>query len=82
MVTHSSILAWRIPMDRGAWRATVLGVTESDTAEQTSIALRSIGATGAARQEQPGHLGEVVEPSCPALNHHRLSCGNHTSRLV
>ena len=21
--THSSILAWRIPMDRGAWRATV-----------------------------------------------------------
>ena len=25
--THSSILAWRIPMDRGAWRATVHGVT-------------------------------------------------------
>jgi len=23
--THSSILAWRIPMDRGAWRATVHG---------------------------------------------------------
>ena len=23
MATHSSILAWRIPMDRGAWRATV-----------------------------------------------------------
>ena len=22
MATHSSILAWRIPMDRGAWRAT------------------------------------------------------------
>ena len=21
MATHSSILAWRIPMDRGAWRA-------------------------------------------------------------
>ena len=27
MVTHSSILAWRIPMDRGAWRATVHEVT-------------------------------------------------------
>ena len=26
MVTRSSILAWRIPMDRGAWRATVHGV--------------------------------------------------------
>ena len=23
MTTHSSILAWRIPMDRGAWRAMV-----------------------------------------------------------
>ena len=23
MATHSSILAWRIPMDRGAWRAAV-----------------------------------------------------------
>ena len=25
MATHSSILAWRIPMDRGAWWATVHG---------------------------------------------------------
>ena len=31
MATHSSILAWRIPMDRGAWRATVHGFTELDT---------------------------------------------------
>ena len=23
MATHSSILAWRIPMDRGPWQATV-----------------------------------------------------------
>ena len=26
MATHSSILAWRIPTDRGAWWATVRGV--------------------------------------------------------
>ena len=31
METHSSILAWRIPMDKGAWRATVHGVTKSQT---------------------------------------------------
>ena len=31
MVTHSSILAWRIPMDRGAWWATVHGVAKSQT---------------------------------------------------
>ena len=29
MATHSSILAWRIPMDRGAWWASVHGVTKS-----------------------------------------------------
>ena len=28
VATHSSILAWRIPMDRGAWQATVHGVAE------------------------------------------------------
>ena len=28
MATHSSILAWRIPMDRGAWKATVHGVAK------------------------------------------------------
>ena len=28
MASHSSILAWRIPMDRGAWGATVHEVTK------------------------------------------------------
>ena len=37
MATHSSILAWRIPMDRGAWQATVHGVTESDMTERLSL---------------------------------------------
>ena len=31
MVSHSSILVWRIPMDRGVWQATVNGVTKSWT---------------------------------------------------
>ena len=35
MATHSSILAWRIPMDRGAWWGySPCGHTESDTTEQ------------------------------------------------
>ena len=31
MATHSNILAWRIPMDRGAWWAIVHGVAKSQT---------------------------------------------------
>ena len=31
MTTHSSILAWRIPMDRGTWQAVVHGVAKSWT---------------------------------------------------
>ena len=31
MATRSSILAWRIPMDRGAWWATVHRVAKSQT---------------------------------------------------
>ena len=29
--THSSVLAWRIPMDRGSWQATVHRITNSRT---------------------------------------------------
>ena len=31
MAIHSSILAWRILMDRGAWQAIVYGVAKSCT---------------------------------------------------
>ena len=31
MVTYSGLLAWRIPMDRGTWRAAVHGVIKSQT---------------------------------------------------
>ena len=33
MATHSSFLAWNIPMDRGAWRAAVHGVAKSQITE-------------------------------------------------
>ena len=29
--TQSSVLAWRIPMNRGAWRDTIYGVAKSQT---------------------------------------------------
>ena len=36
MAIHSSILAWRIPMDRAAWQATVHEVTKSWTGQSDS----------------------------------------------
>ena len=34
MVTHSSVLAWRIPWTEGPGGAVVYGVAESDTTKQ------------------------------------------------
>ena len=31
LATHSSILAWRIPMDRGVWQAAIHGFPKSQT---------------------------------------------------
>ena len=31
MATHFSVLAWKDPMDRGNWRASVHGVAKSQT---------------------------------------------------
>ena len=31
MATHSSILAWRVSVDRGAWQAAVHGIANSRT---------------------------------------------------
>ena len=35
MVTHSSILAWRIPPKEGGWQATIHTVVELETTEVT-----------------------------------------------
>ena len=35
VATHSSILAYRIPMDKGAWRAIVQWVTQSQMRQST-----------------------------------------------
>ena len=59
MATHSSILAWRIPTDRGAWR-NPWGHKESDTTERLSthryvISLRK-SLFGALEQKLFWHL--------------------------
>ena len=46
MATQSSILAWRIAMDRGAWGAAAHRVTESDTTEVTGHGLIARDFTG------------------------------------
>ena len=55
MAAHPSILAWRIPIDRGAWRATVHRVAQSRT--QLSNLARTQG-----EREKQGE-GQWVEQS-------------------
>ena len=45
MATHFSILAWRIPVDRGAWWAAVHRVAELDTTTATSHACMHVVLT-------------------------------------
>ena len=42
MTIHSSILAWRIPMDRGAWWAACLGFKELEVTTHTPASLSII----------------------------------------
>ena len=37
MATHSSILAWRVPMDREAWQAAIHGVVKSWTRQHSTV---------------------------------------------
>ena len=41
--THSNILAWRIPMDRGAWQAIVQRISKS----QTQLSINMLSKTSA-----------------------------------
>ena len=68
MATPSSILAWRILMDRGAWRATVHGVAkELDMTEQLNnngVPDPKDGGDGPASQEV--ELVPATETACRA----------------
>ena len=56
MATHSNILTWEIPLDRGAWWATVRKVTESDMTEQLNNSehlLYNVVLVSAVQQSEP-----------------------------
>ena len=58
MATYASIFAWKIPVDRGAWWATVHGFTkswkDSDYAQHT--------ATAVPAHSRDNRMGQVYEP--------------------
>ena len=62
MANHSSILPWRIPMDRGAWCTTVHGVAKSQTwlsdFRFTSLGLEVGFPGGSAGKESTCNAGE------------------------
>ena len=53
MATHSSILAWKNPMDRGTWLATVYGDAKSQTRLLTKHAcMLALAIVGPSRQRK------------------------------
>ena len=69
VATRSSVLAWRIPMDRGAWRATVHQVSEADTTKplSTHSTQRQEPLTNEAGRQEP------VFPCAPETIGHSAS---------
>ena len=69
IATDSSILAWRIPRERGAWQATVRGVTKSQTRlkplSMHACLLQSIQLKPNWRLERPEQTGSYM-PDAPA----------------
>ena len=57
MATHSSALAWRIPMERAAWQATVHGVAKSWTWQKwLSTAQLMLGKTEGRKRKGQGRM--------------------------
>ena len=57
MATHSNILAWRIPLDKGAWQATVQGSQRDGHAEQLTLHF---------------HIYEIENQPGPTVKHREL----------
>ena len=54
------------PMDRGAWRATVHGVAESDTTRQTHMSVTTLAAKEAEKRDilqRKRHVSAMITPA-------------------
>ena len=67
MATHSSILAWRIPMDRGAWWAAVHGGHKESDATKHSTAKHKNCIHGFAGSSAVTNLPSVREMQVQSL---------------
>ena len=77
VATHSNILAWRNPMDRGFWQATVHGVTESDMNGQLSTVqgpLDNTALPGTQRDHGIFSIGHVVRSLQASSSGGKKSC--------
>ena len=85
---HSSIFAWRSPKDRGAWQATVHGVTKSWTRLSNEAQHSTLSQSRALHGLSKGHskflhqaLLVRIQANTPVLcAHHRLHTHIHTQR--
>ena len=59
MATHSSILAWRMPRDRGAWWTAVHRVAELDMVDRLSTSTYSGGSDSKESACSAGDLGLI-----------------------
>ena len=84
VATHCSVLAWRIPADRGAWRAAVRGVTDSRTwlsgqaqhrgrAQETLLSSAAVSSPGVSDSAAPGTAARQASLAFTVLGVCRLT---------
>ena len=77
MRSYSSILAWRIPMDRGAWKATVHGVTVVKNPPVNAWDIRNMGLIPGSGRSLGGGHGNPLQYSCWEKSHEQRSLAGY-----
>ena len=78
MATHSSVLAWRIPEDGGAWWVAIYGVAQSQTRLKrlSSSSSSSRGKRKTEEQQLENLLGEKKRESGFHIDHQQPKAKN------